>query len=213
MNIVSRNKSLNGKTKDELITIILRKDHTERKNTKLIQELKQELSKLKNHENVNRMILVETKNGNFILDGNESIGYKILNPLNHKPFTDTVFQDVFTHERELVDSILVKKNGKWGLIKPLTGEMICDFIYDDISQTEDDYNNGKGEITVYSNGLCGRIDSDGKVIVPLIYEEISSYGMVKSKGLWGVFENGQEIVPCNYSFDELFNKLYVPPCV
>lgn len=50
-NIISRNKSLNNKTKDELINIILRKDQIERKHTKLIQELKQELSKIKNHEN------------------------------------------------------------------------------------------------------------------------------------------------------------------
>ena len=212
-NIIARNQSLNSKTKDELITIILRKDRTERKHTKLIQELKQELSKAKNIDNANNMVLVETKNGKYILEGNKSIGYRFLNPSNHNPLIDTIFQDVFTHDRELVDSVLVKKDGRWGLINPLKGTMICDFIYDDISQTEDDVNNGKGEITVYSNGLCGRIDSNGKVIVPLVYEEIGSYGMVKSKGLWGIFENGQEIVPCSYSFEELFNKLYEPPCV
>lgn len=49
INIVARSKSLNSKTKDELISIILRKDDTERKHTKIIQELKQELAKYKNH--------------------------------------------------------------------------------------------------------------------------------------------------------------------
>ena len=159
-------------------------------------------------------IIVESKSGEYLLGGNNSIGFVILNKNNRMLVIDTLFEDVFTHGREFVDSVLVKKDGKWGLINPLTGKLICDFIYDKISQTEDDYNNGSGEITVYSNGLCGRIDSEGKVIVPIIYEEISSYGMVKSKGgLWGVFENGQEIEPCKFSFNELFERLYVPPCV
>lgn len=68
MNIISRNKSLNSKSKDELITIVLRKDQTERKHTKLIQELKQELSKIKNCENtnINSLIMINSKKENNI---------------------------------------------------------------------------------------------------------------------------------------------------
>jgi hypothetical protein len=42
---------LNDKTKEELIRIIMRKDKTERRNNKKIQELIKELSFLKNRGN------------------------------------------------------------------------------------------------------------------------------------------------------------------
>ena len=42
--IVARNKSLNNKTREELIKIILRKDKTERSQNKKIQELMRKLS-------------------------------------------------------------------------------------------------------------------------------------------------------------------------
>ncbi len=45
---VTRYRSLNDKTKEELIKIIMRKDKTERKNNKKIQELIKEISFLKN---------------------------------------------------------------------------------------------------------------------------------------------------------------------
>lgn len=157
-------------------------------------------------------VLVKSKSGEYILAGNKSTGYEILNKQNKTPIIDTIFQDVFCHSRELVDTILVKKKGKWGLINSLTGIIICDYVYDDISQTEEDYNNGSGEVIVYSNGLCGKIDCEGRVIIPCIYEEIGSYGMVKYNGLWGIVKNGNQIVPCEFSFEELFDKCYKPPC-
>ena len=46
--IVARNNSLNNKTKEELIKIILRKDKTERSQNKKIQELTQKLSSITN---------------------------------------------------------------------------------------------------------------------------------------------------------------------
>lgn len=158
-------------------------------------------------------VLVESRSGEYILGGNKSSGYLILNKQNRKPITDTIFEDVFCHGREFVDSVLVKKGGKWGLINPLTGVTICDFIYDDIYQTEEDYNKGNGEIIVYYSGLCGKIDSEGNIIIPILYEEISSYGMVKSNGFWGIVEKGEQTVPCIYTFDELFDKCYEPPSV
>lgn len=45
---VTRYRTLNDKTKEELIKIIMRKDKTERKNNKKIQELIKEISFLKN---------------------------------------------------------------------------------------------------------------------------------------------------------------------
>lgn len=210
INIISRNKSLNKKTKEELITIIMRKDYTERKHTKKIQELKQELAKYKNHNDVSteNMIMVKSKGGEYYLSGDKNSGYRIIDSQNKAPTIDTLFQDVFCHSREFVDSVLVKKDSKWGLINPISGEIICDYIYDDISQLEEDYNTGSGAIIVYSNGLCGKIDCEGKVIIPIKYDEILSNGKVKYKGHWGIVEDGIEIVPCEYSLEELEQKYY-----
>ena len=48
--VLSRQISLNSKSKEELIRIILRKDKSERSCNKKIQELVQELNNLKNAE-------------------------------------------------------------------------------------------------------------------------------------------------------------------
>lgn len=137
-------------------------------------------------------------NSGVYLIGDLGVGYVILNKNNKKLVIDTLFEDVITEGREQFDSIFVKKNGKWGLINPLTGIIVCDFIYDDISlEREEDYN-VNGEIVVYSNGLCGKIDSDGKIILPIIYDEIGSFGRVKKQGLWGLVKNGEQIIPCEY---------------
>lgn len=142
-------------------------------------------------------VLIESNSGSYLI-GNLGVGFVILDKDNKKLVIDTLFEDVIIQGRENVDSILVKKNGKWGLINPLKGILLCDFIYDDISMLEEDYNSGKGEITVYSNDLCGKIDGDGNIILPIIYDEIRSRGRVKYQGLWGGVRNGEQIIPCEY---------------
>lgn len=142
-------------------------------------------------------VLIESNRGSYLI-GNLGVGFVILDKDNKKLVIDTLFEDVIIQGRENVDSILVKKNGKWGLINPLKGILLCDFIYDDISMLEEDYNSGKGEITVYSNDLCGKIDGDGNIILPIIYDEIRSRGRVKYQGLWGCVRNGEQIIPCEY---------------
>lgn len=138
-----------------------------------------------------------SKSGHYLI-GDLGFGFVILNKNNKKLVVDTLFEDVITEGRESVDSILVKKNGKWGLINPITGATICNFIYDDISQIGDELDNGDGEIVVYSNGLCGKIDCDGNINLPIIYDEISTCGRVKYHGLWGIVKNGVQIIPCEY---------------
>lgn len=126
----------------------------------------------------------------YFIDGNKSAGFVILNKNN-------VFEDVCTEDSQYFDSILVKKNGKWGLINPSTGIILCDFIYDKFKLLED-CDKDNGEIVVYSNGLCGEIDRDGNIILPIIYNEIGSCGRVKYQGLWGCVRNGEQIIPCEY---------------
>jgi len=142
-------------------------------------------------------VLCYSKSGEYLI-GNLGVGFVILDKDKKKLVIDTIFEDIIIQGRENVDSVLVKKNGKWGLVNPLKGIIICDFIYDDISMLEEDYDSGKGEITVYSNDLCGKIDCDGNIILPIIYDEIRSRGRVKYQGLWGCVRNGEQIIPCEY---------------
>lgn len=149
-------------------------------------------------DNINAYtVLIESNSGSYLI-GDLGVGFVILDKDNKKLVIDTLFEDVIIQGRENVDSILVKKNSKWGLVNPLTGIKICDFIYDDISQLEEDFENENGEVIVYSNDLCGKIDGDGNIILPIIYDEIRSRGRVKYQGLWGCVRNGEQIIPCEY---------------
>ena len=55
------------------------------------------------------------------------------------------------------------------------------------------------------------IDAKGKLIVPLVYDDIksSSEGLVavKNKGKWGfVNHDGKEVIPCKYDEVESFSE-------
>lgn len=149
-------------------------------------------------EVINAYLVPACSKSGLYLVGDLGVGFVILNKNNKKLVIDSLFEDIITQGRKNFDSILVKKSGKWGLINPITGVIICDFIYDDISQVGEEDDNGDGEIVVYSNGLCGKIDCNGNIILPIIYDEISSFGRVKYHGLWGVVRNGEQIIPCEY---------------
>ena len=155
-------------------------------------------------EEINAYTIRLLSNSGYYFIGDLGVGFVILDDNNKKPVVDTLFEDVITQGREYVDSIWAKKNGKWGLINPITGVIACDFIYDDISQLEEDESNG--DIIVYSNGLCGKIDRDGNIIMPIIYDEIRSHGRVKYHGLWGQVRNGEQKIPCEYI--KLFDNKY-----
>ena len=144
-------------------------------------------------ETINAYTVEEVSISGRYLIGDLGVGFVILNEKSKKLVVDTLFEDVFTEGRRYVDSILVKKNGKWGLINPLTGNIICDFIYDDISQIEEDCYDENGVTIVYSNGFCGKIDCDGNIILPIIYDDIISDDRVKYQGLWGVVTTSQRI--------------------
>jgi hypothetical protein len=155
-------------------------------------------------EEINAYTIRLSSNSGYYFIGDLGVGFVILDYNNKKPVVDTLFEDVMTQGREYVDSIWAKKNGKWGLINPITGVIVCDFIYDDISHLEEDESNG--DIIVYSNGLCGKIDRDGNIIMPIIYDEIRSCGRVKYHGLWGQVRNGEQKIPCEYI--KLFDNKY-----
>lgn len=164
---------------------------------KRVNSISAGFSKYGKKEVINAYTVQKHFHGGDYLIGDLGVGFVILNKNNKKLVIDTIFEDVITEDIESSNYILVKKNGKWGFINPLTGVIVCDFIYDDISLTED-YVNESGEIVVYSNGLCGKIDGDGNIVLPIIYDEIGSCGRVKYQGLWGLIKDGEQIIPCEY---------------
>jgi hypothetical protein len=74
-------------------------------------------------EVLNAYTVREYSKSGFYLIGNLGFGFVILNDNNKKLVVDTLFEDIITQGRKNVDSILVKKSGKWGLINPITGVM------------------------------------------------------------------------------------------
>lgn len=146
--------------------------------------------------NKENQVIEKSKSGEYLLEGNSAIGYRILNKQTLSPICNIIFEDVFCQGMECFDSILVKSEGKWGLINPINGKLICDFTFDKFNQTNEQFNNGY--FTVYKNDFCGEIDGNGNLSLPIIYDEIADDGMVKYKGLWGVVRNNVQIIPCEY---------------
>lgn len=146
--------------------------------------------------NKENQVIEKSKSGEYLLEGNSAIGYRILNKQTLSPICNIIYEDVFCQGMECFDSILVKSEGKWGLINPMNGKLICDFTFDKFNQTNEQFNNGY--FTVYKNDFCGEIDGNGNLSLPIIYDEIADDGMVKYKGLWGVVRNKVQIIPCEY---------------
>jgi hypothetical protein len=98
---------------------------------------------------------------------------------------------------------VVQKNGKYGAVDTLCIESVpCkyDSIYDNKF-----YN---GQANVRLNGKFGRIDGQNKVLIPIIYDEITGFGTtfygvtlykIGINGKYGLYNQyGEEILPIEY---------------
>jgi hypothetical protein len=135
----------------------------------------------------------------------------------------------------------VEKDGKWGIINS-KGKVVVRQIYDYIENF--DHNNGrllkhlkllssnahhylyqptyfaadplnKGRTKVKKASKHGLIDTNGKVIVPVIYEELEYFkdgrAMAKKSSKWGFINaRGKEIIPFNYDSASYFNDGRAP---
>ena len=145
--------------------------------------------------------IVETPKGKYIIAGDIKTGYVILDITNNMPVFNTIFEEIYWdgYGNGYSEHQWVKKNGKWGYVDALKGSILCNFIYDhfEIHEFFQDY---ADVFTVYSDGLCGSLDYDGNVKLPVVYDEIRSAGRVKYQGLWGVVREGKQIIPCEYLY-------------
>lgn len=95
---------------------------------------------------------------------------------------------------------VVSKNGKLALCKT-DGSLLTDFEYDNFEGSLSSY------IIASKNKKQGLLNSEGKIVVPCIYEDMR-YALfhnqrmsVKRNGKYGfVDENGDEVIPCVYDY-------------
>lgn len=120
-------------------------------------------------------------------------------------FIDTsgtsVVPEIYNFAQDFVNNIaIVKKEDKWGFIND-TNKVLLDFRYDDIQFL---HNTNQKILRLYTNhDKHGLIDTLGKAVIPVIYDDIgrANEGVVpvKKNGLWG-FANlqGKLVIPCQY---------------
>ena len=94
----------------------------------------------------------------------------------------TGYDTIYINEK---DSIIVQKDGKYGVID-INNKILIPYHYDKISPLY------KGYYAVELNFKCGLIDKDGKVVLPLEYEAITNFNqyfamIYTNKGLEVVF--------------------------
>ena len=92
------------------------------------------------------------------------------------------YDTIYMNEK---DSIIVQKNGKYGVID-INNKILIPYHYDKISPLY------KGYYAVELNFKCGLIDKNGKVVLPLEYEAITNFNqyfamIYTNKGLEVVF--------------------------
>ena len=78
------------------------------------------------------------------------------------------------------------------------GELKCKIIYDSIFNNE-----GMSLIRVDLDGMTGYINRAGKVVIPIMYEEVINYNdeavVVRAGNKWGAYDStGKMAVPVNY---------------
>lgn len=142
----------------------------------------------------------DTIYGKYIIAGDNKTGFIILNIANNMPVFNSSFQELYWNRGndDGFERLWVKKNGKWGYVNASTGIILCDFIFDHIWETlNPQYDDA---FIVSSNDLCGSVDYEGNVKLPIVYDDILSVGRVKYQGLWGVVREGKQIIPCEYLY-------------
>lgn len=171
-------------------------------------DLKIEIYKRKMHF-YDEIMIGKSKGGKFVVAKDKN-KYMILNIHDLKPAFSYEFDDVgrFT-ELDWCNSIIVKKDGLWGLVNPLSGQIICDFKYEDYTLVyfEGSYDIN-GTVLLKENGKWGKVDVEsGQVLLPFIYDAIyehalddynQNFDLLKYNGFWGVLASGEQLIPFEY---------------
>ena len=155
------------------------------------------------------IVIGECKDGKYILVKDRLI-YKILDVNNLKSTTPYEFESVGRFaELDSFNFIVVKKNGLWGIVNPINGQMICDFKYENYALVyyESSYI-ANGTVLLKQKGKWGKVDGNtGRIILPFIYDDIYEsalddyhidFDLLKYDGFWGVVSDGEQLVPFEY---------------
>ena len=112
-----------------------------------------------------------------------------------------------------------KRDGKWGVINNIEGVLAIPFVYDSLIFCKE-----SECFVAIKDGRCGVINYSNQVIIPLIYQNITTYkrsedrlmvygndGLINAKknGRWGAIDkNGRVVIPFDYD-ESLWNMKYM----
>ncbi len=119
--------------------------------------------------------------------------YQILSPVTAKPVNNDKYEEIDSPSIDGYYRYLpAKKNGKWGVVDPISGAVQIDFIYNKIDSSG-------WTFRLYDGRYWGSIDaSTREVTIPFEYDEITWHSDVKKNGLWGHYYNKKLVIPCEY---------------
>ena len=85
-----------------------------------------------------------------------------------------------------------QSNGKYGLLDGQSGKALCEIKYDDIQKYEHE------TFLIKSNGKCGLLDKQGKLITAELYDDIQKYEydtfLIKSNGKYGLLDKQGKLI-------------------
>ena len=156
------------------------------------------------------IMIGESRSGKYVVV-KERQKFKLLNISNLKQTISYEFEDIGRFvELNSFNFVIVKKDGLWGLINPMSGKIILDFKYEDyiLVYFEGSYDTD-GTVLIKEKGKWGKVDGDsGQIILPCIYDEIyenalyeynyNNFDLLKYDGFWGVVADGKLLIPFEY---------------
>ena len=156
------------------------------------------------------IMIGESRSGKYVV-AKERQKFKLLNISNLKQTISYEFEDIGRFvELNSFNFVIVKKDGLWGLINPMSGKIILDFKYEDyiLVYFEGSYDTD-GTVLIKEKGKWGKVDGDsGQIILPCIYDEIyenalyeynyNNFDLLKYDGFWGVVADGKQLIPFEY---------------
>ena len=150
----------------------------------------------------------------FLLD--DSSQYQLVKK-GGEPLVNGKFDDYFILSMEMDEpQYVLKKNGKWGFYgtdgKPVTSMVFDDYEPEILEDPSLEINGEKYTVhSLFNSGMMivdkedayGCIDTNGKVVVPLVYDQMTFTPkgnlVVLKGGKYGVIDrNGNELLPCKY---------------
>ena len=178
--------------------------NTETYDTKVINSKGEELL-----TNYNKITPLENTKGSKtwyeknVLKFEENGKYGLIN-LDGKKLVEPEYDNIYTLSG-IENSVIIEKDGKKGLFNTVSGEIIIEAKYVDISSVSDTYE--KGYIVKNDSNRCGIIGADKSVILTQQYDEIKNVTgnnnyVVVQNGVLEVVDSSEKVV-LNSGYDSI----------